>query len=324
MYKLLITRTIPEECVAPLRSEFEIIMPDEAKAAFSDAEVLELVADADAMLTIATRGTKEIMDAGKKLKAIGNLGVGYDNIDWKYATEKGIAVINTPTTVTEATAELAVSLMLAIARWIPQYDARLRRDGTWSFHTFFDSEATRIYGLKLGILGFGRIGKAFARKAKGLGMTLCYYDPFRATPEVEAEYGIEYMSFEDVLKVSDVITLHLPYMPETHHLMSTEQFKLMKPTAYFVNASRGPVVDEAALIEALKNGVIKGAGLDVFEYEPKISPELLTLPNVVMTPHVGTYSRAVRVDMGHEVLTGIKAVINGEKPYNCINKQVLK
>lgn len=323
MKKLLITRTVPQECLDTIKEEFEVIMPDSKKKMFSKDEVVGLVADCDALMTIASPCDKEVLDAAKKLKVVGNHGVGYDNIDWKYATEKKVAVVNAPTTVTEATAELAVGLMLAVMRSIPAYDRQLRRDGIWAFDDLFASPATRVYGSRLGIIGFGRIGKAFAKKAAGLGMEITYYDPLRASTETEKEYNATYLSMEELLKTADVVTMHLPYMPETHHLMGAEQFAMMKPSAYFINAARGPIVHEEALVAALKNGVIKGAGLDVFEFEPKISEGLLGLDNVVLTPHVGTYTWQVRVEMANEALRGICGVLAGEKPYNVVNPTVL-
>ena len=294
MKKLLVTRTAPREILENLDEEFELIMPDEDKGEFTHDEIKEKIADADVILACLHKIDKEIIDAGKNLKVIANLGVGYDYIDWKYATEKKIPVINTPTTVTEATSELGIALMLTLMRNIIGYDKDVREKQFCTIGSFH-GPATRAYGRTFGIIGFGRIGKSIAKKARALGMGIIYYDPFRANPETEAEYEAKYMSFEEVLKTADVISIHMPYMPETHHLIGKNEFEMMKRNAFFMNIARGPIVDEEALIYALSNNVIKGAAIDVYEYEPKVSAGLVTLDNIVLTPHVGTLELNTRV-----------------------------
>jgi len=323
MKKLLITRTAPNEVYENLEEKFEVIMPDKEKEEFTYDEIVEKISDVDVILASLHKIDKEVIDAGKNLKVIANLGVGFDNIDWKYATEKKIPVINTPITVTEATSELGIALMLTLMRNIIGYDKDVREKQFCTLGAFY-SPATRAYGRTLGIIGFGRIGKSIAKKALALGMEVIYYDPFRAAPEIEKEYQAKFMPFEEVLKTADVITMHLPYMPETHHIIGKKEFEMMKKNAFFINIARGPVVDEAELIEALRNHVIKGAGIDVYEYEPKVSAGLVTLDNIVLTPHVGTLEFSTRVEMAHESLNGALAVLKGEIPYNCINKEVFK
>lgn len=319
MKKILIAQPVPEECLEPYQGEFEFTVPEEP---FTYSEILEQIQEFDAYFIINNKGDKAILDKGTKLKVIANFGVGYDNIDWRYATEKGIAVVNTPTQVTDATAEHTLALMVSTMRGIARYDKEVRQ-GIWNSPTFSDVN-TEISGRTLGIIGFGRIGKMVCQKAQGLGMKVVYYDKLRAAKEVESEYKATYMEFDDVLKCSDCISLHMPYIPENHHLINKAVFKKMKQGAYLVNASRGSVVDEKALVEALKNNVIKGAGLDVYENEPQITPELLTLFNVTLTPHVASNTMKARKGMCSEALSGITAVLTGGKPYNVVNPEVLE
>jgi glyoxylate reductase len=321
--KLLITRAIPEEVLANFRDKVEITSQPEG-ATLSQEEAIKLLGDYDALMTLGFRANSAVIDAGTKLKVIGNLGVGYDNIDWEYCTKKKVAVVNTPHEVMHPTAELALSIILALTRQIVYFDKRLRQTlNTSSLTSSFARGSTAMYGRTLGIIGFGRIGKALAFKAKGLGMKIIYNDVIRATPEQEAEAGAKFMEFDEVLKTADVITIHCPFLPQNFHLISDREFGLMKPTAYFVNAARGPITDEAALIRALKEKKIAGAGLDVFEKEPLVSPELAKFDNVVIVPHIGTLAYDVRLAMATEALTGIVGVLNGEVPYNVVNPEVL-
>ncbi len=193
----------------------------------------------------------------------------------------------------------------------------------WNSPNFSDIDC-EVYGRTLGIMGFGRIGKMVCKKAQGLGMKVIYFDKYRASQEVEKEYNVTYMSFDDVVKNSDCITLHMPYIPENHHIFNAEVFRAMKDSAYLINAARGPIVDEKALAKALKDGTIKGAGLDVFEDEPNVEPELLELDNVTLTPHIASCTLKARMGMCREALGGIIGVLEGKKPYNVVNPEVLK
>ena len=319
MKKILLSRPVPEECVSPYRDRYELVIPE---APLSYEETLKLVPDFDAYFVLSNKGDKAVLDAGKKLKAIANFGVGYDNIDWKYATEKGIAVVNTPTQVTDATAEHTVALMMSVMRGITRYDREVRSD-IWNSPMFSDRNS-ELTDRTLGIIGFGRIGKQVCRKAQGLGMKVVYYDKFRSGPEAEKEFGVTYMEFDDVLKAADCITLHMPYLPENRHLFDLDTFKKMKKGSYLINCARGPIVDEADLATALREGIIKGAGLDVYEFEPKVPPELKRLENVVLTPHAASCTLKARLGMAREALSGIAGVLEGQRPYNVINPQVLK
>ncbi len=322
MKKILISEWVPEECLAPYKGKYEFTLPSKEKRAFTYDEAYKMIPAYDAYFILDNDGDRKIIDQAKNLKVIANFGVGYNNIDWKYATEVGLPVVNTPTTVTEATAEHAVALIVASMRGIARYDREVRQ-GIWKSPNFSDIDC-EIYGRTLGIMGFGRIGKRVCRKAQGLGMNVIYYDKFRASEEVEKEFNVAYMSFDEVVKNSDCITLHMPYIPENHHIINAGTFKQMKSSAYLVNAARGAVVDEKALAQALRTGEIKGAGLDVFEDEPNVSPELLTLDNVTLTPHIASCTLKARMGMCAEALSGITGVLEGQKPYNVVNPEALK
>lgn len=321
--KIILSKKIPEECLAPYRDRFEFLMP-ETDEAFSDAFILQELASCDGYFDIDMVADRAVIDRGRsgKLKAIANFGVGYDRIDWKYATEVGMPILNTPTQVTEATAEHTVALLMATMRGIPRYDKEVRRR-VWESPLFSDRN-TLIAGAVLGIVGFGRIGRRVCRKAQGLGMQVVYFDQYRAAPEVEAEFGVSYLPFEELLRTSDCITLHCPYFPENFHMFGRETFEKMKPSAYFINAARGKLVDEIALCEALRNGIIKGAGLDVFEEEPNgVYEGLLALDNVVLTPHIASLTMRSRVAMANEGLGGLITILEGGTPKNVVNPSVL-
>ena len=321
MDKILISEWVPAQCLAPYQDEFLFTLPDEDKHAFTYEELLDQIPDYDGCLILDNAGDRRLLEAGKKLKVIANFGVGYDNIDWKYATEIGLPVVNTPTQVTEATAEHTATLIVSAMRGIARYDREVRA-GIWKSPNFSDCD-TQIEGATLGILGFGRIGKRVCRKMQGFGMNVVYYDKFRASEEVEREFDVTYLDFDEVLRTADCVTLHMPYIPENHHLFSAETFRKMKPTAYFVNCARGKIVDEQALAQALREKVLKGAALDVFEDEPHVNPELLKLDNVTLTPHVASLTMKARLGMCQEALEGITNVLKGEKPYTVVNPQVL-
>lgn len=322
MKKILISEWVPKECLEPYKNQYEFMLPTKEKGAFSYEEVYEMIEEYDAYFILDNDGDRKIIDKAKNLKAIANFGVGYNNIDWEYATQVGLPVVNTPTTVTEATAEHAVALIVSSMRGIARYDREVRQ-GIWKSPNFSDIDC-EIYGRTLGIMGFGRIGKMVCRKAQGLGMNVIYYDKFRAPADLEKEYDVIYKSFDEVVADSDCITLHMPYIPENHHIINTDVFKRMKKGAYLVNAARGPVVDEKALAEALRGGEIKGAGLDVFEDEPNVLPELLALDNVTLTPHIASCTLKARMGMCAEALSGITSVLEEKVPYNVINPEVLK
>lgn len=323
MHKLLITGWIPEGILKPYRETLDITVPDREKVNFTMEEVASMVGEYDAMFTIsAFPFTGKLAELAVRMKAVANFGVGYDNIDVSACTEKGIRVINTPTTVTEPTAELAFAIMMAITKGVVMYDRELRQTRKCAPTMFFERDML-LYGKTIGILGFGRIGQAMARRAKGIGMKVMYYDPFRKSLEVERNLDAVYASFEDVLKNADVVSCHMPYTPENHHILNLDAFRMMKRSAYFVNAARGPVMCEADLVTALRTGLIRGAATDVFEKEPDVSPELAQIENVVITPHIGSNVIEARENMVHEALDGVVAVLSGLDCHNIVNRDLL-
>jgi lactate dehydrogenase-like 2-hydroxyacid dehydrogenase len=267
---------------------------------------------------------KMMINMGSKLKVIGNFGVGYENIDYKYAGKKGICVVNTPIAVQQPTAELTVAIMLALARRVVNLDKKMRTEKKSVRLSLFDKSATTLYGKTLGIIGFGRIGKAVGVKCQNMGMKIIYSDPLPADIEFEKSISARRTSTEELLKTADFVTIHCPYFPENHHLINKNTLKMMKPGSYLINASRGKMIDEQALVDALKDGKIAGAALDVYEFEPEVNQELLELDNVVLVPHIGTWSYNARVAMALEALEGMCKFIKGEVPVNCVNKDYLK
>ena len=255
---------------------------------------------------------KEIIDQGKNLKLIANFGVGYNNIDVKYAAEKGIVVTNTPNSVLEPTAELCFALMLAAARRISFYDKNIRIPHKLSWG-LYDNPGVGLFGKTLGIYGMGRIGQAVARRAITSGMKIIYHNRKPVDKQIEEKYNAHYVSFDELLIQSDILSLHAPATAETSHVINETTLDKMKSTAILINTARGALVDEKALAIALRENKILAAGLDVYENEPKVSPELLALENVVLAPHAGTQTIEGRLDMQHEVSSNILGFIKGEK-----------
>jgi glyoxylate reductase len=255
------------------------------------------------------------------LRVIANVGVGYDNIDVAACTRRRILVTNTPDVLTEATADLAFALLMAVARRIVESD-RYIREGHWHYWKWAYLWGTDLYRKTLGVYGLGRIGKAVARRAHGFSMRVLYHDIVRSTPAQEHELRAQFVDRETLLREADFLTLHVPLTPETHRLISARELAMMKPTAFLINAARGKVVDEAALVEALEAKRIAGAGLDVFEQEPSIQPALLALPNVVLTPHVGSATSETRLAMAMLAVENLLAGLEGRRPPNPVNPEV--
>ncbi|HEY0207548.1 NAD(P)-dependent oxidoreductase [Acerihabitans sp.] len=324
MKKILLTRNIPHEAIADVEKNYLITMPDSQKDIYTKDELIALLPEHDALLSINEYPIPEDMiAASSRLKAIGNGGAGYNHIDINAATERGIAVINTPFSVVDPTAEFTIGLMLSITRGIVMYNNELKATRQCRKDMFFERDMV-LEGKTLGIIGMGNIGKKLSEKARVFGMKIRYFDMFRLSPELEAAYHAEYIPLEDLLRHSDVVAIHAPYLKETHHLINDENIKLMKPTAYLINAARGPIVEERALLDALKNKTIRGAALDVFEFEPAISEEMAAIDNIVITPHAGTNLKEVRVTMLKEALTGMTAVLEGKRPTNLVNRSVFE
>lgn len=257
------------------------------------------------------------MDSAPHLKIIANCAVGVDNIDLPYAKKKGILVTNTPGVLTEATADLTWALIMATARKIPQSDrfTRERRFKGWSLDLFLGQDIT---GKRLGIIGMGRIGRAVARRAQAFRMEAVYFDPNPLPPQEEKILRAVFLPLDDLLSTSDIISIHASLTAHSYHLLSAEKLKLLKPNAILVNVARGPIIDEEALAEALSKGEIWGAGLDVYEREPRVHPKLLTLDNVVLLPHIGSATYETRLRMAMMAARNLIQGLRGERPDNLV------
>jgi len=285
--------------------------------------LLEKVKDADGLLSLLSdRVDTTLMDAAPKLKVISNLAVGYDNIDITEATKRGIQVGNTPGVLTETTADIAFVLLMAAARRVVEADRHVRK-GQWKTWGPMILLGQDIHHATLGIIGLGRIGIEIAKRARGFNMNVLYHDVVR-NEEAERQLGVKYISgLNELLSTSDFISVHVPLLPGTHHLIGASEFALMKPTAVFINTSRGSVVDQKALYEALRSGKIFAAGIDVTEVEPISTDDpLLTLENVVITPHIASASVHTRKNMAMMAVENLLAGLRGEVLPNCVNPDV--
>jgi glyoxylate reductase len=307
--KVLVTREIPEAGLR-LLDGFDVTVLYERPP--ERGELLEAVPGANGILSTATeRVDGEVMDAaGDGLAVVANMAVGYDNIDVMAAGERGVVVTNTPGVLDETTADVAFMLMLAAARRLGEGE-RLLRAGRWEYWGPKQLRGHDVWGKRLGIVGMGRIGQAVARRARGFGMEILYYNRSRKEG-AEKELGARYLKLDELLSESDFVSIHTPLTDNTHHLIGAEELEKMKPEAVLVNTSRGPVVDESALADALKDGRIFAAGLDVYEEEPKVHPKLLELENVVLAPHLGSASIETRDKMAILAAENVRAVLSGE------------
>jgi glyoxylate reductase len=265
--------------------------------------------------------TCTVLEAGKDLKIVANNAVGFNNIDLAAATRLKIAATNTPDVLTDTTADLAFSLILGVARRIAEAD-RFVRAGKWVGWTPGLMIGSDVHGKTLGIVGLGRIGSAVARRGQGFNMKIVYNDIRRLDPAIEQQHQLQFFPLRELLKTADFVTLHVPLAPDTKHLIGQKELQLMKKSAFLINASRGPVVDEKALVEALRSGSIAGAGLDVFEAEPKVTPELLKMENTLLVPHVGSATDETREKMALVAVNNLLAVIRGEVPPNILNPEI--
>lgn len=303
MKKVLITYKLNPEIAKELDGKVEYVLPK--KSSFRREKVLEMIADFDVLVPNFTFYTdKEIMDKGTRLELISNFAVGFNNIDVEYAKQKGITVTNIPHSVTEPTAEFAFALLLAAGRRIGYYDRKIRTPEGLSWGLYAEA-GLPIFGKSLGIIGMGRIGQALARRAVASGMSIVYHNRNRLEKSIEEKYNAQYVSLETLLSESDYISLNAPSSEETIHMIGKKELEMMKSTAVFINTARGNMVDELALAHALKEKKIWAAGLDVFENEPKVSPQLLELDNVVLAPHAATKTLEARDKMGLEMIHNI-------------------
>jgi len=286
-------------------------------------EVLRHVKDKDGLICLLTeKVNEEFLRAAPKLRIASNVAVGYDNIDVDACTKRGVVVTNTPGVLDETTADFAWTLLMAVARRVAEGEA-LARSGNWRGWNLDQLCGADVWGKTLGIVGFGRIGRSVARRASGFQMKIIYTDAVRASEEVEKSVNAEFCDMNSLLAESDFISLHVPLLPETRGMFNGPKFLRMKPTAFVINTSRGPVIDEAALIAALENKKIAGAALDVFENEPFLHPGLKR-SNVVLTPHIASASLETRTNMAVMAANNIVAMFNGQRPPNILNPDILK
>jgi glyoxylate reductase len=314
--KVLVTREIPDAGRRLLR-DFDVSVVSESPP--ERGELLEAVRGAAGILpTVTEKMDAEVMDAaGDGLKVIANMAVGYDNVDLDAAGERNVVVTNTPEVLNETTADTAFMLLLAAARRLGEAE-RLLRSGGWEAWGPMQLTGPDVWGKKLGVVGFGRIGQAVARRARGFDMEVLYHDQYRIE-SAEKESGVRYVELAELLRTCDFISVHTPLTDETHHLIGATELGRMKSEAVLINTSRGPVVDEAALANALAEGRIFAAGLDVYEKEPEVHPKLLELENAVLAPHIGSASVETRDRMAVLAAENIVAVLSGEEPKTPVN-----
>ena len=321
--KVLVTRPIMAEAEQTLRGRCDVTIHENEFGIPRD-ELLKIVGGMEAVITMLTeRVDREFLDAaGPQLRIVANHAVGFDNIVLADCTGAGVPASNTPDVLTETTADTAWVLLMAAARRVGEGERLLRARTRWIWGPLM-MLGQDVHHKTIGIVGFGRIGQAVARRATGFGMRVIYHDAVDLPPEVERESGAKRAPFEQLLAEADFISIHTNLTPETRHLFSTDQFRAMKSTAVLVNTSRGPVVDEAALAQALRDGEIFGAGLDVFENEPEVHPDLLDLDKAVIIPHLGSATVDTRRAMGLLAVENVFAALDGERPPTILNPEVL-
>jgi glyoxylate reductase len=321
--RVLVTQQISDESLASLKERFQV-ESNQKDVPVSAAQLLRKIKDKDAAITLITDVISDKVLAGApRLKVVSNVAVGYNNFDVAAATRRGVMLTNTPGAMDDTTADFAWCLILATARRLTEAD-RLVRSGKWRRWRFMEFLGHDIYGKTIGICGFGRIGRGVARRAMGFGMKVLYTSRSRADDADELEFGASYVDKETLLRESDVVSLHVPLFAETRHYIGAAELALMKRTAVLVNAARGPVVDEKALVRALKAGRIAGAGLDVYEDEPNLAPGLTKLPNTVLAPHMASASVETRLRMSNMAVANCIAGLSGERPPNLLNPDVLR
>ncbi len=320
--RVFITQPVAARAIERLQRVAEVDGNPDPLRILDTAELAEAVRTRDILFCLVQDTVDaRVIAANPALRMIATMTITPQQIDVAAATARRIPVTTIPPMVTEATADLAMALLLAVARRVSEAD-RLVRDGVFPGAQSRRFEGHAVAGATLGLLGCGRVGQAVARRARGFGMRLLYTDPRRLDASVEAALGLGWVSLHELLAEADFVSVHVPLAPATRHLVSARELASMKPTAYLINTSRGPVVDEAALVAALREGRIAGAALDVFEHEPRVAPALLVMPNVVLTPHIGSAEVELRARMADVVVDNILAVLDGRRPPNCANPEI--
>ncbi len=318
MPKLLISYLLPAPSLQALAQHFELIYPTE-KQSFDREDILRLIPEVDAYLAVNAVVDREVIDHGTKLKIIANYGAGYDDIDTNHAASQDIIVTNTPTAVTEATAELAFGLMLSLLRNIAFCDRQLRYQPDFEWGMLKQHTGCSLYGKTLGLIGMGRIGQAVARRAIVSGMQVIYYQRHPLFDRLDSAIGAKYVSLDTLLSQADIVSLHVPLNDSTHHLVDERALEKMRPSAYLVNTARGAVIKQSALIQHLQEGKLAGAALDVFEDEPQIPKALIDMDKVVLTPHIGTETQEARMAMAAEAQLNLVKFFQNERPPHVVN-----
>ncbi len=319
--KVLVTRTIHERPLKLLQEHAEVTVNPHDRSMTTEEIMAEIPGKVGLLAMGGDPISADILGPARDLKIVANNAVGFNNLDLQALTRLKIAATNTPDVLTDTTADLSFTLILGVARRIAEAD-RFVRAGKWIGWTPSLMIGSDVHGKTLGIVGLGRIGSAVARRGQGFNMRIVYTDIRRLDPAIEQQHQLQFMCLRDLLQNSDFVTLHVPLTPQTTHLIGAEQLRLMKKSAFLINASRGPVVDEKALVDALRSGIIAGAGLDVFEKEPKVSPELLQMENVLLVPHIGSATFETREKMSLTAAANILAVLRGEIPPNILNPEI--
>lgn len=318
--RVFVTRPLPAPAMELLSCACEVRSYPE-DAAIPIPQLIEECCEIEGLLVNSARVNKEVLSAASRLRAVSNCGVGYDNIDVEACNRRRIPITNTAGSLEETTADLAFALLLATARRAIEAD-RYVREGCWDRWQWGLLHGLDVHHKTLGLLGFGGIGKPMARRGRGFSMRILYFARHRADESAERELNAQYVSLETLLHESDFLSLHVPLTAETHHIIDGKALSQMKNTAILVNTARGSVVDEKALIEALRNKKIAGAGLDVFEGEPHVNPDLLGLDNVVLAPHIGSATGETRLNMAMLAVRNLFEMLNGGRPRNVVNPEI--
>lgn len=318
MKKILVTREVFDETIDFLKGYFEV-ESNQTDRLYARDELIAKLQSRDGVQTYSSdKIDSELLDQCPSIRAVCNTAVGYNNIDVEACTRRGVMVTNTPGVLTGSVADYAMGLIIATCRRMTEGEAYLR-NGEWKAAFLKQMLGRDVYGSTLGIFGFGRIGQAIARRARGFDMKILYHSRNRAAPEAERESGATYVAKEELLRKADIVLLILPLTPDTQHYIGAKELALMKPTAVLVNIARGGIVDDAALIAALKNKTIWAAGLDVFENEPRFNPGFLELKNVVLSPHIASSSEPTRKAMAMTAAKNLAAALSGQTPPNLLN-----
>lgn len=321
--KVLVTREVFDETIAHLKQHFEVESNQQDRP-YSREELIAKLQGKDGVQTSSSdRIDGDLLDRCPSVRAVCNTAVGYNNIDVDACTKRGVMVTNTPGVLTESVADLSMGLVIATCRRMTEGESYLRT-GQWKGSFLKQMLGQDVHGATLGIVGFGRIGQAIARRARGFDMKVLYHSRNRVEAGVENEASVTYAAKEDLLRRSDIVLLILPYTPDTHHFIGARELSLMKRSAVLVNMARGGIVDDGALVEALKNGTIWAAGLDVYENEPRVNPGLLELTNVVLTPHIASATTPTRQAMAMTAAKNLVAALSGQAPPNLLNPDYRK